>query len=248
MTGVVITASAGSFPGLVEALRAIPAVVEEHPLMSFAAPVDWGPVDRALEHLARFSAIAFTSPRAAGAFAQRLTERRERTGNVGQLPPLWASGGTTADAVSRIGPVQTPSKAGDQQTGAAEGLARALLASGVTGAVLFPCGELRRDELPARLRQEGVEVEEVICYRSVLAGEREARSAAEGARLLVVASPSVAQLLARACPSDVRPPVLAVGPTTAAAARACGWPPVAVAPLPTAESLADTVRVFLATR
>jgi uroporphyrinogen-III synthase len=248
MTAVVITASTGSFPGLVEALRAIPAVVEEHPLMSFAAPVDWGPVDRALEHLARFDAIAFTSSRAAGAFAQRLAERSGRAGSVAQLPPLWASGGTTAEALAQIGPVRTPSKAADQEPGAAEALARALLASGVKGPVLFPCGELRRDELPARLRQEGIEVEEVICYRSVLAGEREARSAAEGARLLVVASPSVAQLLARACPSHLRPAVLAVGPTTAAAARACGWPPVAVAPHPTAESLADAVRALLATR
>jgi uroporphyrinogen-III synthase len=245
---VVITSSAGSFPGLVEALRAIPLVVEEHPLMSFAPPADWGPVDRALAHLGRFGAVALTSPRAARAFARRLTERGERTGSTGPLPPLWASGATTADELGALARVRTPGRQADQEGGAAAILARALLASGLRGPVLFPCGELRRDELPGLLRQEGVEVEEVICYRSVLVSEEEARSAVERASLLVVASPSVAQLLARACRSEGRPPILAVGPTTAAAARAAGWPPVAVAPDPTAESLADTARALLTIR
>jgi uroporphyrinogen-III synthase len=248
MTPVVITSSAGSFPGLLEALRAIPLEVEEHPLMSFAPPVDWGPVDRALGNLTRFHAIAFTSPRAASAFVQRLDQRRDRTDSLAQLPPVWSSGGATAEALGKIGPVRTPSALADQKIGAAAALARALIASGAGGPVLFPCGELRRDELPARLRQEGIEVEEVICYRSVLVGDDEARSAAEHASLLVVASPSVAQLLARACPPQTRPPILAVGPTTAAAARAAGWPPVAVAAEPTAESLADTVRTLLSLR
>jgi uroporphyrinogen-III synthase len=245
---VVITSSAGSFPGLAAALRAIPLVVEEHPLMSFAPPADWGPVDRALAHLDRFSAIAVTSPRAAGAFARRVAERRERTGSAASLPPLWAGGAVTAEALGGMGPVRTVAGASDQVGGAAGVLARALLVSRVSGPVLFPCGELRREELPARLRQEGIEVEEVICYRSVLAGADEARSAAERASLLVVASPSVAQLLGRACPPHARPLILAVGPTTAAAARAAGWPPAAVAPQPTAESLADTVRTLLTVR
>ncbi len=248
MTAVVITASAGSFPGLADSLRAIPLEVEERPLLSFAPPVDWGPLDRALEHLARFHGIAFTSPRAASAFAARLAQRRERIPSPEQLPPLWASGASTAEALDQLGPVQTPSSAADRAIGAAAALARAVIASRAGGPVLFPCGELRRDELPARLRQEGIEVEEVICYRSVLARDEEARFAAERASLLVVASPSVAQLLVRVCPPEARPPILAVGPTTAAAARAAGWPPVAVAAEPTAESVADTVRTLLTIR
>jgi uroporphyrinogen-III synthase len=132
--------------------------------------------------------------------------------------------------------------------GAAAALADALLASGLRGPVLFPCGDIRRDELPARLRDEGIEVVEVVCYRSVLAGEAEARRTAERAQVLVVASPSVADLLARACPAGVRPALLAVGPTTAAAARASGWPPARVASRPTAEALAAAVRALLATR
>jgi len=131
------------------------------------------------------------------------------------------------------------------EKGAAAALATAMLAAGVRGPVLFPCGETRREELSTRLRHDGVEVEEVVCYRSVLAGESEARRAAIAADVLVVASPTVVDLLARCCPAEDRPSLLAVGPTTAAAARASGWPPAAVAAEPTVEALLAEVRALL---
>jgi uroporphyrinogen-III synthase len=114
--------------------------------------------------------------------------------------------------------------------------------------VLFPCGDIRRDELPDRLRDGGVPVEEIVCYRSVLASESDARRAAERAQLLVVGSPSVAELLARACPPAARPALLAAGPTTAAAARAAGWAPAGVAARPTTEALVAAVRALIAAR
>ena len=68
-------------------------------------------------------------------------------------------------------------------------------------------------------------------------GDRSALGRANEPGMLVVASPTVADLLARACPPGVRPALVAVGPTTAAAARASGWAPDAVAPRPTVEAL-----------
>lgn len=246
---VVITASTGTFPGLVEAVRAIPAPVEETPLMEFAPPLDWGPVDQALDRIGEFDAIAVTSPRAARAFAGRVATR----GMTEQLarshrPSLWAGGQATADALGKaIGEVRQPSTKSSVRLGAAAALASAMLKAGVKGPVLFPCGDLRRDELPARLQDDGVDVEDVVCYRSVLASEGAARAAAERARVLIVASPSVADLLARACPPGVRPMLLAVGPTTAAAARGSGWPPAAVSSRPDAAGLAKAVRSLLST-
>jgi len=243
---VVVTASAGSFPGLVEALRAIPIAVEELPLMGFEPPLDWAPVDAALGELARFDAVAFTSPRSARAFADRAAAR---DATVPPATALWAAGTGTAQALGdRLGPVRRPDEGVAGERGAAAALADALLAAGVRGPVLFPCGDLRRDELPARLREGGIPVEEVVCYRSVLAGEPAARRAAERAQVLIVASPSVADLLARACPPSGRPALLAVGPTTASAARASGWPPAGVAARPTAEALATAVRALIASR
>ena len=243
---VVVTASAGSFPGLLEALRAVPVAVEEVPLMTFAPPLDWRPVDTAARALGRFEAVAFTSPRAARAFAERLALGMEATGKP---KAIWAAGAGTAQALGEnLGTVRLPDERDVAEQGAAAALAGAMLAAGVRGPVLFPGGDIRRDELPARLREAGIEVEEVVCYRSVLAGEADARSAAGRARVIIVASPSVAELLARACPAAERPDLLAVGPTTAAAARAAGWAPAGVAARPTAEALAAGVLALLATR
>jgi uroporphyrinogen-III synthase len=242
---VVVTASPGTFPGLLEALRRLPIAVEAHPLISFAPPSDWGPVDSALERWRQFEVVALTSPRAARAFSARAAERKVVTGNA-PGPQIWAGGIGTASAVGELlGRVQVPSDRAVAELGAASALADAMLAAGVSGPVLFPCGDMRRDELPARLRDQGIAVEEVVCYRSVLAAEAAARAAAERAQVLVVASPSVADLLARVCPPGVRPALLAVGPTTAAAAQAGGWPPAAVASHPSTEALTGCVRSLL---
>jgi uroporphyrinogen-III synthase len=244
---VIVTASAGAFPGLVGALQAIPVAVEEVPLLTFAPPLDWAPVDAALRALGRYGAVAFTSPRSARAFAERLAG----LGASGPWPPVWAAGNGTSQALreglGERGPeIRQPDPRTVGERGAAAALVSAMTAAGVAGPVLFPCGDLRRDELPARLRDDGVEVDEVVCYRSVLAAEREAREVAERAQIIVVASPSVADLLARACPSGVRPAMVAVGPTTAAAARASGWPPDAVSSRPAAGALASAVRALVA--
>lgn len=241
---VVVTASVGTFSGLIEALRAIPVGVEEAPLLTFAPPLDWAPVDAALADLRRFEALAFTSPRSAGAFAGRAAARGVEASGVAAI---WAAGTGTAQALgSWARGVRRPDDRAVGERGAAAALAAALLAAGVRGPVLFPCGDIRRDELPARLRDDDVAVEEVVCYRSVLAVESDARRAAELGRVIVVASPSVANLLARACPPGARPALLAVGPTTAAAARASGWPPAAVATRPTTEALVAAVRSLVA--
>ena len=239
---VLVTASAGSFPGLAEALHAIPVGVEEVPLMSFAPPLDWRPVDAAVRALDRYTAEAFTSPRAARAFAERV----RLFGVQPTHGAVWAGGVGTAQALEELlGPVHLPDGRAVAERGAAVALAGALVESGVIGPVLFPCGDLRRDELPVLLGERDIAVDEVVCYRSVLADEVEARRAVERAQIVLVASPSVADLLARACPPGRRPPLLAVGPTTAAAARSSGWPPAGVADRPTTEALVAGVRATL---
>ncbi|HEY5939823.1 MAG TPA: uroporphyrinogen-III synthase [Gemmatimonadales bacterium] len=243
---VVVTASTGAFPGLREALQAIPVLVEEHPLMTFAPPADWTLLDSALDRWDSYSAVAFTSPRAAAAVLERMAGRRPRDQNI---PMVWAGGSATKAALGvAMVQVLTPNEADAERLGVAEALALAMLEAGVGSPVLFPCGDSRRDELPERLRSQRVEVEEVVCYRSVLASESVAHAAAARGTMLVVASPTVASLLVRACPPDARPDLLAVGPTTAASARASGWLPAAVATSPSAGALAAAVKDVLARR
>lgn len=246
---VVVTASIGTFPGLAEALAGLPVAVEECPLLSFSPPSDWAPVDMALDRLGFYGAVAFTSPRAAAAVADRIALRKKRSGDRSGPPPVWAAGPATAAALrDTLGPVRLPAEEANAERGAAETLALAMIAATVRGPVLFPCGETHRDELPERLKGGGIEVDEVVCYRSILATESAARAAALHAAVLVVASPSVAHLLSRACPPDARPDLLAIGPSTAASARSSGWYPAAVASNPSAEAVATAVRTVMARR
>lgn len=244
MSPVVLTSATGSFPGLTEALRALPAEVVELPLLSFTTPLDWSPVDAAIRGLGRYDAVAFTSPRAAGSFCRRLAEV-----GAAALPPMWAGGRGTAAALAPLGvPLHTAPEDETGRLGAAGALAAAMLREAIAGPVLFPCGEVRRDELPTRLRQEGVRVDEVVCYRSVVADDAAAREAVRRGEILVVASPTVAELLARVSAPTPRPALLAVGPTTAAAARAAGWMPSAVAARPDVDALVAEVSSLLAAR
>jgi uroporphyrinogen-III synthase len=240
---IVLTSAAGTFPGLLEALRENAISVAERPLLRFEPPLDWTPVDAALEDLSRYTSIAFTSPRAARAFADRLELRGKRRSHASGEPEIWAVGAGTAAALGgRVGPVRLPAQGGDA---GARALAHAMLQAGTAGPVLFPCGETRRHELASELRQSGIQVDEVVCYRSILADEAEARAAVAQCGVIVVASPRVADLLARTCPPGSRPGLLAVGPMTAASARAAGWSPDAIASDPSPGALVSAITELL---
>jgi len=239
---VVLTTAPGSLAGLADRLRAEGLAVREVPLLSFGPPADWAPVDRAISRLPEFQAVAVTSPRAAGVFAARLAVQRVNP------PPgqeAWAAGAATAEALRDLfDSVRVPSSLVTMDAGAGSVLASAMLSARVGSPVLFPCGDARRDELPSVLRAGGVAVEEVICYRSLLAPEEEARRALAGADVVLVASPRVATLAAKVLPRDERPALVAIGPTTAGAARAAGWAPAGVAKRPTVDAVVDRIRAI----
>ena len=236
---VVLTTADGSLPGLADQLRKEGLQVREAPLLDFAPPPDWAKVDAAILGLPHYQAVAVTSPRAAKAFAARAAALRV-TAPMGL--DAWATGTATAAPLRELfGEVHQPSSLATMDAGAGTMLAGAMLAAGVGSPVLFPCGDSRRDELPSALKASGISVEEVLCYRSVLAGEEAARQAALGADILLVASPKVATLVARMVPRDERPALVAIGPTTAAAARAAGWAPAAVAHRPTVSAVATRI-------
>lgn len=240
---VVVTASPGTFSGLAKHLNHPGIAVEEQPLIGFESPESWAQLDSALSDLDRFDDVALTSPRAAHAFAERL--RALRISGARIRPVLWAVGRRTADALGDLAdrarlPDTTP------EGSPAAALARSMLAAGCGGRVLFPCGELHRDELPLLLRGGGCELEEVVCYRTVLSSRAEAAAVAARASLLVVGSPSVMRLLVTSCPPERRPRLIAIGTTTAESARASGWTPDAVAAEPSTSGVAAAINSLLA--
>jgi uroporphyrinogen-III synthase len=237
---VVLTTATGSLTGLADQLRREGLQVRETPLLAFAPPTDWARVDAAILRLPEFKAVAVTSPRAAKAFAARAAALRV-TAPLGL--EAWATGASSAAPLHDLfGEVHQPSSLATMDAGAGTMLAGAMLAGGVESPVLFPCGDTRRDELPSALKASGIVVEEVLCYRSVLAGEDVTRQATRGADILLVASPKVAALVARVVPRDERPALVAIGPTTAAAARNAGWAPAGVASRPTVSAVMARIK------
>lgn len=243
MTRVVLTLSSGALAGLAAALGNDGITVEERPLLQFAPPTDWEPVDQALDELDQYRAVAFTSPRAAEAVATRWLTRKPCP--MRQTPATWATGPATAAPLgSLFGAIRILSETETRNRGAGDALARAILAAGTGSPVLYPCGEIHREEFTRRLTEAGCVVREVICYRSVLATASVADAAAQGADVLVVGSPRVAELLAAACPPNRRPRLLALGPTTAAASRQSGWAPDAETERPTVAEVAKRLRTL----
>jgi uroporphyrinogen-III synthase len=247
METIVVTASEGSFSGLALALAEKGVRLTERPLVSFEPPLDWSALDTALLHRHQYGSLALTSPRAAAAVADRL-RALAISWDEASGPRVWAVGPSTAAALPGV-PVRGPGNLHEASSeNGASALARGMLAAGASGPVLFPCGDRRRDELAAVLRENGLVVDEVVCYRTVLATPEQARAAVVEGTIIVVASPSVVQLLADVCPPSRRPALIAIGPTTAAAAQVAGWPPAAVATTPSTQSLAAAITGQLAPR
>jgi len=219
-------------------LREAGAEVLEAPAIAIAPPEDPGPLERAVERLAEFDWIAFTSANAVRAFA----ERGARTLRW----PLLASVGPATTAAIEETCGRTPDLVSEGDFRAA-GLARAMAAAGVAGKrVLLPLSDRARDTLEMALTAAGAAVERVIAYRTLApAGSEEALLEAlqRGFDLALFASPSavenVAAVLgdaARGLPSGV------IGPITRDAAIAAGLAVVVEAAPSTAEGLVEALR------
>ncbi len=117
---------------------------------------------------------------------------------------------------------------------------------------LFPASEAALRTLPDGLRALGAEVDEVTCYATEAAPEgsrRVADALAAGVSLWTVASPTAVRALAAGLDASARPrstaEVAAIGPTTAAAARAAGLKVAVEASVHTMAGLADAVERYL---
>ncbi len=238
---VAVTLSEGALAGLEERLAAGGHEVRRTPLVTFEAPATFEALDAALLPSRHYAAVAVTSPRAAAVLAERI----RAGGHAPFRTPVWAVGERTAVPLRPVCDDLRVVAATAGERGAAEALAAELLAARVLGAVLFPCGALRRDALPTLLAGAGCRVDEVLCYRTVLPEPEAARAAVRQAQLIVVGSPSVAGLLARAVQAGERPLLVAVGPTTGAAAEAAGWIPDATSERPSVDAIAGACLTLL---
>ena len=254
--GVAVTRP-GPDPGRLGALlSAAGATVVHWPCIRFVPPADPGPLEDAVRALATYDWVVLTSPRAArrwsaacrdlgvaptgsGAGAGAVSGSAVRSAAVG--PATAAALREAGWPVSRV--AATYSAAGLVETFAAAGDARG-------ARVLVPSSALADDVLPEALRELGAEVDRVISYRTLpVAPDRAAvedAAATGGVRVVTFTSPSTVEGFLAVAKGDEalaaairrRFATAAIGPTTAGALAAAGWPSV-VAEEATLEALAE---------
>ena len=225
---IVITRSAAQSEMLAKELSARGAIPVVLPLVSFADPDDFAPLDRAIEEIQQFDWIILTSAQAVRAVVKRGEELERSLMRSGSKLRIASVGPVTAEAARHAGlPVEYVA---ETHTGAA--LAEEL-GDRLQGAKVFlPRSDRANPDLPAALKRRGAQVTEVIAYRTLKptdVDQRNLRQMAEGAADAVLFfSPSAVQHFAelfggeqlRALQDKLA--ITAVGPVTASVLRQAG--------------------------
>lgn len=261
---VLVTQAQDAHSSLVEQLRALGAEPLAFPVIRIAPPEDWSPVDQALDQIATYRWLVFTSQNGVDGLLDRALARggdsSRLTGPDGPTGLLVAAvGEQTAAHLRRCGlpPSLVPADYSGQ--GVLEAMRRRLRPG---DRVLFAKGDLASSVLPRGLREAGAEVDEVVVYRN-LPETRDAatlRSWLASGRVDAVtftSSSTVTNLLqilgadagegvgegARALLAGVA--VACIGAQTAATARAKGLTVAVVPDAATVSALAEALGRYL---
>jgi uroporphyrinogen III methyltransferase/synthase len=162
---ILVTRAREQASSFVELLEAQGAEVLQFPLIEFAPPETWRPLDQAIERLETYRWVIFTSANGVEAFFLRLQALRQDARRLGAAK-ICAIGPATAEILERhsIIPDVVPREF------RAEGVIEAFAQYDLRGArILLPRAEVARDLLPKELEELGATVEVVPAYRTVRA-------------------------------------------------------------------------------
>lgn len=237
---VIVTRPEGQNGELAAGLRAIGWDAVEVPAIAIEPPASYDDLDRAIAGLDRFDWILFTSRNAVGSFFDRLALAAPGR----ELAPVRAAaiGPGTAEALGARGvsPVWIPSRF------LSEAVAEELPAA--AGQRVLRLRAEAASAVPARaLRERGVDVVEVVAYRTVEgpAASRERLRAAmeEGVEAVVFTSASTVRGLVRLAAETGYAAALralllvAIGPVTSRALEEAGLRPGLVAAVHTIDGI-----------
>lgn len=139
---------------------AVPVVV---PLVAFAEPEDFAPLDAAIARIDRFDWMIFTSAQAIRAVMKRAVGLKIDRVRMGSKLRIACVGPVTAAAVRQAGVAVAHVAETHNGVALAEELGEKL-----NGArVLLPRSDRANPDLPAALKRHGAEVVEVIAYRTL---------------------------------------------------------------------------------
>jgi uroporphyrinogen-III synthase len=225
---IVITRAAAQSEALAVQLSAHGAIPSLLPLVAFAEPEDFAPLDKAIRQVEHFDWVIFTSGQAVRAVVGRskqLDAALERRGSKLQIATV---GPASAEAVRQAGlPVEYVSNI---HNGVALTQELGERLHGRT--VLLPRSDRANPDLPAALKAHGALLTEVVAYRTLQPSDVDklnlGRISAGEADAILFFSPSAVQHYAELASGEQlrklhdRVVIIAVGPVTASALREAG--------------------------
>jgi uroporphyrinogen III methyltransferase/synthase len=225
---IVITRSAAQSEALARELTGRGAIPVLIPLVSFADPEDFAPLDAAIAEVERFDWMILTSAQAVRAVVKRSEELKRSLVRSKSKLLIACVGPVTAEAAREAGLAIEYVAETHIGTALAEELANRLQGA----RVLLPRSDRANPDLPQAFKRHGAQVTEVIAYRTLrptAVDERNLRQIAEGAADAVLFfSPSAVQQFAELFGGEQlsslqdRLAIAAVGPVTANALREAG--------------------------
>lgn len=160
---VVVTRAAAQASELVSLIEAQGARVLLLPLVGFAPPADWGPLDAQLARLDSFGAILFLSKNAVRYVAERSRALQIAWDFSPARRPLLAAVGRGTEQAARREGMRVDYVAKNHS---AESLVRELGSSLSGRRVFVPRSDRGDDSLPHALEELGAEVTQVVAYRT----------------------------------------------------------------------------------
>jgi uroporphyrinogen III methyltransferase/synthase len=225
---IVITRAAAQSEALARELSERGAIPMVLPLVAFAEPEDFAPLDAAITGIQQFDWMILTSAQAVRAVVKRSEELKLDLIRFGSKLRIACVGPVTAGAARQAG--LAAEYVAERHSGA--GLAEELGSKLAGAKVLLPRSDRANPDLPVALKRHGAEVSEVIAYRTLrptAVDERNLRQVADGAADAVLFfSPSAVQHFAELCGGEQlralqdKLAITAVGPVTANALREAG--------------------------
>jgi uroporphyrinogen-III synthase len=238
---IVITRAALQSSELFEKLSGSGAIPILLPLVSFAAPEDYAPLDAALRQWSHFGWVMFTSAYAVQAVLVRAANLgRNLTKNS---PSIAVVGPATREKAKKAGFTVTHMAETHVGVALAEELGHRLRGQ----RILLPRSDRANPDLPTALRKLGADVTEVIAYRTLRPSDADqqklARVSQGEADAILFFSPSAVHNFAELSGAKQlsilqdRVALAAIGPVTAAALREAGVRRIVLAPEPSAAAV-----------
>ncbi|MCE5283682.1 MAG: uroporphyrinogen-III C-methyltransferase [Deltaproteobacteria bacterium] len=224
--GIVVTRPEAQTEELSELLGAKGARVIAFPVIRIEPPESWETLDRAIDALAEYHWIVFTSANGVAFFFRRLKARgrdiRDLKGlRIATIGPATAAALESHSLRVDLVPEEFVS----------EGVVRAFAGEDLKGRrVLIPRAQEARDVIPEGLRDLGARVDCAAAYRTVRSdrqrSELEPLLAAGKVDAITFTSPSTVRCFLEIMGPDFRPPegvrIACIGPVTVRAARKAG--------------------------